>query len=137
MVDETVIEVQGLCYQYPRGPSALEDISFTVLRGESVGLIGPNGAGKTSLFLSLSGVLKARAKVLRVSGLDPRDPGQRRLLPEHVGIVFQDSDDQLFQSSVRDDVAFGPLNLGVGRDEALRRGREETVAAVKTARGRR
>jgi cobalt/nickel transport system ATP-binding protein len=118
---QPAIEVRGLRYAYPQGPAALDGVSFTLAAGESVGLVGPNGAGKTTLFLCLSGVLKARAEVLRVGGLDPRDPAQRRLLPAHLGIVFQNSDDQLFNATVFDDVAFGPLNLDLPADEVRRR----------------
>jgi cobalt/nickel transport system ATP-binding protein len=118
---QPAIEVRGLRYAYPQGPVALDGISFTLAEGERVGLVGPNGAGKTTLFLCLSGVLKARAEVLRVCGLDPRDPAQRRQLPARVGIVFQNSDDQLFNATVFDDVAFGPLNLDLPADEVRRR----------------
>jgi cobalt/nickel transport system ATP-binding protein len=118
---DPAIQVQDLTYTYPQGPTALEGVSFTVPAGASVGLVGPNGAGKTSLFLCLSGVLAPRAGALRVGGLDVRDPGQRRRLPGQVGIVFQNSDDQLFNATVFDDVAFGPLNLGLPPDEVRRR----------------
>jgi cobalt/nickel transport system ATP-binding protein len=118
---QPAIEVRGLRYAYPQGRAALDGISFAVAAGESVGLVGPNGAGKTTLFLCLSGVLKARAEVLRVAGLDPRDPAQRRRLPAHLGIVFQNSDDQLFNATVFDDVAFGPLNLDLPAEEVRRR----------------
>jgi cobalt/nickel transport system ATP-binding protein len=73
------------------------------------------------LFLCLSGVLAAQSGTLRVAGLDLRESGQRRKLPTHVGIVFQNSDDQLFNATVFDDVAFGPLNLGLPADEVRRR----------------
>jgi cobalt/nickel transport system ATP-binding protein len=86
-----------------------------------VGLVGPNGAGKTTLFLCLSGVLPLRPGMARLAGLDPARPADRRLLPGKVGIVFQNSDDQLFQTTVFDDVAFGPLNLGLPADEVRRR----------------
>ena len=115
------IAVQDLAYRYPEGQAALAGVSFAVPAGQSVGLVGPNGAGKTTLFLCLSGVLPARAAVLRVGGLDVRDPKQRRHLPSRVGIVFQNSDDQLFNATVLDDVAFGPLNLGLPADEVRRR----------------
>ena len=110
---EPLIQVRGLSYRYPQGPTALDGLSFDVTEGESVALVGPNGAGKTSLFLCLSGVLKPRAERLRVGGLDVLDAAQRKRLPQQVGIVFQDSDDQLFSTTVADDVAFGPLNLGL------------------------
>jgi cobalt/nickel transport system ATP-binding protein len=115
------IAVQDLAYRYPEGPAALAGVSFAVPAGQSVGLVGPNGAGKTTLFLCLSGVLAARTTVLRVGGLDVGDPKQRRRLPSRVGIVLQNSDDQLFNATVLDDVAFGPLNLGVPADEVRRR----------------
>src|SRR5205823_11056885 len=100
---------------------ALQEISFDLPVGESVGLVGPNGAGKTTLFLCLSGVLSAQKGVVRVAGLDPADREQRRRLPARVGIVFQNSDDQLFNTTVFEDVAFGPLNLGLPADEVKRR----------------
>ncbi len=121
MSPEPALVVDGLTYRYPRGPAALDQVSFTVADGESVGLVGPNGSGKTSLFLCLAGVLAARAGSVRVTGLDPGDPAQRRRLPERVGIVFQDSDDQVFNATVFDDVAFGPLNLGLPADEVRAR----------------
>jgi len=107
------LRVSGLSYTYPGGQKALDGINFEVGSGESVGLVGPNGAGKTTLFLCLSGVLTIPPGVANVAGLDPTEPGQRRGLPSKVGIIFQDSDDQLFSTTVSDDVAFGPLNLGL------------------------
>jgi cobalt/nickel transport system ATP-binding protein len=118
---DPAIEVKDLMYRYPQGPTALDGVSLAMLPGESVGLVGPNGAGKTTLFLCLSGVLPGQARVLRVGGLDVRDPGQRRRLPGQVGIVFQNSDDQLFNTTVFDDVAFGPLNLGLEPAEVKQR----------------
>jgi cobalt/nickel transport system ATP-binding protein len=115
------VDAEGLTFAYEAGRPVLDGVTFRVAPGERVGIAGPNGAGKTSLFLCLMGVLKPTGGKASVMGLDVRDPSAKRELPRHAGIVFQDSDDQLFQSSVRDDVAFGPLNLGVGKDEALRR----------------
>ncbi|HJZ91709.1 MAG TPA: ABC transporter ATP-binding protein [Gemmataceae bacterium] len=116
-----MIDVRDLRFAYPDGRTALAGVSFHVAAGEAVGLIGPNGAGKTTLFLCLCGVLRARPGSLAVAGLDPSDPAQRKKLPAHVGVVFQDSDDQLFSSTVGDDVAFGPLNLGLPADEVRKR----------------
>jgi cobalt/nickel transport system ATP-binding protein len=118
------IEARDLHYAYTQGPTALAGISCSVAAGERVGLVGPNGAGKTTLFLCLCGVLRGRAERLRVGGLDPRDAAQRRRLPARVGIVFQNSDDQLFSTTVFDDVAFGPLNLGLDPGEVRRRAEE-------------
>jgi cobalt/nickel transport system ATP-binding protein len=118
---ELAIQVRELTYAYPQGPTALHSLSFEVAAGERVGLVGPNGAGKTSLFLCLAGVLRPRAAVLRLGGLDVHDAGQRRRLPGAVGIVFQNSDDQIFNATVFDDVAFGPLNLELPPDEVRQR----------------
>jgi cobalt/nickel transport system ATP-binding protein len=110
---DSAIVVQGLSYAYPGAPAALQDVSFRVEPGESVGLVGPNGAGKTTLFLALSGVLSLQPGMARLGGLDPARPAERKRLPARVGIVFQNSDDQIFNATVFDDVAFGPLNLGL------------------------
>src|SRR5450432_1728352 len=81
LVETPAIDIDGLDFTYPDGKRALDDLRFQVPEGESVGLIGPNGAGKTTLFLCLAGVLKAQARSLRVAGLDPRQPTDRKLLP--------------------------------------------------------
>ena len=106
-----MIDVRDLRFGYPDGRIALDGVTLHVAAGESVGLIGPNGAGKTTLFLCLCGVLRCRPGLIRVAGADPADAAQRKQLPAHLGVVFQNSDDQLFSSTVGDDVAFGPLNL--------------------------
>ena len=121
MEAQPAIDINGLDFTYPDGKRALCAFGLQVACGETVGLIGPNGAGKTTLFLCLAGVLNAQAGSLRVAGLDPREPAQRKQLPARVGIIFQNSDDQLFSSTVGDDVAFGPLNLGLPADEVRRR----------------
>lgn len=118
---DAAIHVERLTYSYPNGPTALNGISLHVDAGESVGLVGPNGAGKTTLFLCLAGVLSAKAGAVCLAGLNSADPIERRQLPAKVGIVFQNSDDQLFNATVLDDVAFGPLNLGLPADEVRRR----------------
>lgn len=118
---DAAIQVSDLTYSYPASRRALSGVSFAVAPGENVGLVGPNGAGKTTLFLCLTGVLLAKSGTIRVGGLDPADARQRRQLPRQVGIVFQNSDDQLFHSSVFDDVAFGPLNLELPPEEVRTR----------------
>ena len=115
------IVVNQLAYAYPGGVPALAGVTFAVECGNCVGLVGPNGAGKTSLFLCLCGVLPLKPGMARLGGLDPGIAAERRRLPSKVGIVFQNSDDQLFNSSVFDDVAFGPLNLGLAAEEVRRR----------------
>ena len=121
MEPQTAIDINGLDFTYPDGLHALSGLTLQVAAGETVGLIGPNGAGKTTLFLCLAGVLTAQGGSVRVAGLDPRAAADRKRLPGKVGIVFQNSDDQLFSTTIGDDVAFGPLNLGVPADETRRR----------------
>jgi cobalt/nickel transport system ATP-binding protein len=114
--DPTVI-VDQVRYQYPDGPIALADLSFSLRPGESVAVVGPNGAGKTTLFLSLSGIIAPQHGRIQIAGLDLSKPGDRKRWPSRAGIIFQNSDDQIFNTTVLDDVAFGPLNLGLEPDE--------------------
>src|SRR5947208_6430028 len=117
MPDDPSIHAIVLTFGYPRAAPVLHDVTFDVRPGECGAVVGPNGAGKTSLFLCLAGVYRRRGGSLRVAGLDPAIREERKQLPTHVGIVFQDSDDQLFNATVLDDVAFGPLNLGLPAEE--------------------
>ena len=133
------VAVDGLTYRYPDGRLALDGVSFAIARGESVALVGPNGAGKSTLLLHLNGLLPDRGRAsththahghphsadgrfagsVRIDGIavdDRSAPEVRR----RVGLLFQDPDDQLFSTSVLEDVAFGPLNLGKSRAEARR-----------------
>jgi cobalt/nickel transport system ATP-binding protein len=117
------LEVRGLAYAYPDGNQALYGVDLTISRGERVALLGPNGAGKTTLVLHLNGILHGGLGTVRVAGLgvDPADKKSLREIRRRVGIVFQDPDDQLFMPTVREDVAFGPANLGLRGDELDRR----------------
>jgi cobalt/nickel transport system ATP-binding protein len=115
------LDVSDLSFTYPDGTPALAAITFRAAAGETIGLVGPNGAGKTTLFLCLAGVLRVAPGHVRLMGLDAGVAAERRALPTRVGIVFQNSDDQLFSATVADDVAFGPLNFGLPADEVRRR----------------
>jgi len=109
---DPVLELEGLAYAYPDGHQALFGVDLRIDRGERVALLGPNGAGKTTLVLHLNGILEAGAGSVRVSGL-PVTKKNVAEIRRRVGVVFQDPDDQLFMGTVRDDVAFGPANLGL------------------------
>src|SRR5215218_1384700 len=111
-----VLDVRGLAYAYPDGHQALYGVDLHVHRGERVALLGPNGAGKTTLVLHLNGILSAGAGSVAVSGM-PVTKANLQEIRRRVGVVFQDPDDQLFMASVREDVAFGPANLGVSGEQ--------------------
>lgn len=115
-----MIEVEQVSFVYPDGKPALTDVTFSVGRGEKVGIVGPNGAGKSTLLLLLNGVLRATRGRITIDGvpLTDRTLGQVRA---KVGLVFQNPDDQLFSMTVEEDVAFGPLHMGLSPNETRRR----------------
>lgn len=106
------LEINDLTFAYPDGRQALNNVNLKVNRGERVALLGPNGAGKTTLVMHLNGILTSETGEVKVAGINV----ERNNLFEvrkRVGLVFQDPDDQLFMTTVRDDVAFGPANIGL------------------------
>jgi cobalt transport protein ATP-binding subunit len=124
----SAVEVTGLSYRYANGHVALRDVSLTLHGDEKVALIGPNGAGKSTLMLHLNGILKVQQGRIRVFGNDTRDENLG-VIRAQVGFVFQNPDDQLFSPRVFDDVAFGPLYMGLPAAEVTRRV-GEALAAV-------
>jgi len=128
-MSEPTIAVEGLGFAYPDGTVALRGVDLHVHPGERVALLGPNGAGKTSLVLHLNGIHLPQQGSVRVSGIELTAQTASEVR-RRVGLVFQDPDDQLFMPTVRRDVAFGPLNLGLDRDEVARRV-EAALAAVE------
>ncbi|PSP18048.1 MAG: ABC transporter ATP-binding protein [Cyanobacteria bacterium QS_8_64_29] len=114
------IAIANLHLRYPDSGAVLHDLTLQIRPGERVGLIGPNGAGKTTLFLAVCGVLPVTAGEIALFG-DPVVPGQFR--PD-IGLVFQNPDDQLFCPTVREDIAFGPQNMGLSAPAVEERVRE-------------
>jgi len=133
-VSHHVLEARGLSFAYPDGTPALQDVSCRFVHGESVGIVGANGAGKSTLLLHLNGLLVPQAGEVRVGEL-PVTPSTRAQVHRTVGFVFQDADDQLFMPTVEEDVAFGPLNMGLPAEEVRARVRAalEAVDALPLA----
>jgi len=115
-----MIELRGLCYRYPDGTEALRGVSLRVAPGEKLALVGPNGAGKSTLLLHLNGVLRSTGGEVLVDG-QPISERTLRQVRSRIGMVFQDPDDQLFSPTVFDDVAFGPLHMGLSEADVRER----------------
>lgn len=119
-----VLEVRELCHRYPHLDSnALDNINFKVFKGERVAVLGANGAGKSTLFKHLNGILRPLSGEVLVKG-EKITKKNVRTCREAVGIVFQDPDDQVLAPSVEEDVAFGPINMGLSRSEVEMRVKE-------------
>ena len=125
------VELEHVHFRYPDGFEALSGVDLRIAAGEKVALVGPNGAGKSTLMLQLNGTLRPEHGSVRVAGMAVGKDTIRRVRSE-VGLVFQDPDDQLFSPTVFDDVAFGPLHMGLPADEVHRRV-ERALAAVGMA----
>ncbi len=118
---QPLIEVRGLHFHYEDGTPALNGVDFQLFPGETVALLGANGSGKTTFVLHLNGLLTGEGSVT-VCGMRV-DKDTLPKVRQKIGLVFQDSDNQLFMPTVIEDVAFGPLNMGLSRDQAVARAR--------------
>lgn len=128
------LELRRLTFSYPTGRLALDDISCSVCHGERIAVVGPSGAGKSTLLMHLNGLLPAlpldrdeHSQVYVRSQAVTRS--RLRDVRRQIGFLFQDPDDQLFCPTVKEDVAYGPLNLGLSRAEVLQRV-ERSLTAV-------
>jgi cobalt/nickel transport system ATP-binding protein len=114
-----LLAVEDLHFSYPDGQAALHGVTLQLRQGEKVALVGPNGAGKSTLLLHLNGILSGQGQVL-VTGI-ALDRANLPLIRAKVGLVFQNPDDQLFSPTVFEDVAFGPLHMGLPEAEVRAR----------------
>jgi len=115
----TEIKINNLSFGYHDHP-VLENLNLEIKKGERIGIIGPTGAGKSTLLLHLNGILLGTWGSVKIGGTEV----QKETLPEireKVGLVFQNPDDQLFNPTVEEDIAFGPLNFGFNREETAER----------------
>ncbi len=120
-----IIETKNISYFYPDGTKALENVDFKAKRGKIVALLGPNGAGKSTLFLHFNGILRPNSGNIIIDS-EPLSYDKKHLMKvrQKVGIVFQNPDDQLFAPTVIEDVAFGPMNMGLTDEEVEKRVKE-------------
>ncbi len=116
-----VIETKDLRYSYPDGTEAIKGVDVKIDKGAKIAFVGKNGSGKSTLFMLMNGTLKPRAGEVRFNAI-PVEYNSRSLreLRKNIGIVFQNSDDQIFAPTVYQDVAFGPTNLGLSKEEVER-----------------
>ena len=114
-----LINLEGVSFNYPGGPPVLNELDFHFHRGDRMGLIAPNGSGKTTLLHLIMGLLKPCAGRIEIFGKPAKDEKDFADVRRRIGLLFQDADDQLFSPTVLEDVAFGPLNLGKPKNEAI------------------
>ncbi|MHB1041549.1 MAG: ATP-binding cassette domain-containing protein [Eubacteriales bacterium] len=124
-----IIEVENLFYRYRDGTEALSGVSLSVREGSRTAVLGPNGAGKSTLLLHFNGINLAQSGKVRVAGQEV-DKRSEKWVRGVVGLVFQDPDDQVFSSTVWEDVAFGPVNMRLDREEIKSRV-EDALRAVR------
>ncbi|MBB6443929.1 ATP-binding cassette domain-containing protein [Bacillus benzoevorans] len=117
-MDEVLFELKQLTYVYPDGTAALKNISLSIRKGKKIALLGNNGAGKSTLFLHLNGILKSTSGMILLEG-KPVQYDRKSLLTlrKKVGIAFQDPDSQLISGNVKQDISFGPMNLGWSKEK--------------------
>ncbi|MEA3488664.1 MAG: ABC transporter ATP-binding protein [Euryarchaeota archaeon] len=127
-MEKEAITVKNLSYKYPDGSTALEDVNMEMYEGERIVIVGPNGAGKTTFMLHLNGTLHGTEGQIEIFGKSV-DKMKRAEIVKEVGMVFQDPDDQLFMPTIFDDIAFGPINLGLKEDEVRERV-EKAISAL-------
>ena len=115
---KNIIELDHICFSYEAGKPVLDDLTFTLPKGEKLGLIGYNGSGKTTLMHIIMGLLKPSSGNIRLGGKAVETKKDFLEVRRRIGFLFQNADDQLFSPTVLEDVAFGPLNLGKSPKEA-------------------
>ena len=121
MPAQPIIQVRNLHYSYPDGNVALAGVDFQLEPGETVAMLGANGSGKTTFLLHLLGLVEGRSEGEVIVCGTPVEKRTFARVRRKIGILFQDSDDQLFMPTVEEDVAFGPLNMGLAADEVRSR----------------
>jgi len=120
-----VVETKDITYIYPDGTKALNKVNFKASKGKIVALLGPNGSGKSTLFLHFNGILKPNSGTVKIDNIPIKYEKQSLIkIRQDIGLVFQNPDDQLIAPTVQQDVAFGPLNLDLSKEEVKLRVKE-------------
>lgn len=114
-----IINLTDISFSYPGEPEVLDKLNLQFSRNEKTGLMGPNGSGKTTLFHIIMGLLKPLSGNIEIFGKPAKEEKDFIDVRKRIGLLFQDADDQLFSPTVLEDVAFGPLNLGKSKNEAI------------------
>lgn len=114
-----ILNLSKIRFGYPGGPLVINDLDFNLHAGDRIGLVAPNGSGKTTLFHIIMGLLKPLSGKIEAFGTPREAEADFIEVRRRIGLLFQDADDQLFSPTVLEDVAFGPLNLGKSRSEAI------------------
>lgn len=115
---ENIIEIEDLNFGYPHEEKIFNNLSFSLKKGQRVGLTGHNGSGKTTFFHLIMGLIKPMSGDIKIFGKGRKDEKDFYEVREKIGLLFQDPDDQLFCPTVEEDIAFGPLNIGRTHDDA-------------------
>ncbi|MBI4743663.1 MAG: ABC transporter ATP-binding protein [Actinobacteria bacterium] len=121
-----IFELSNIKYAYPDNTVALNDVSFNIALGEQVVILGANGSGKSTLLSILGGLIYVDSGIIKAFGESLNEdilnqPDFRKYFRQNIGFIFQDSDIQLFCPTVYDEIAFGPLQLGIPKDEVIKR----------------
>jgi cobalt/nickel transport system ATP-binding protein len=116
---DLLINLEGISFTYPDNAPILDQLDLQFYQGDRMGLMGPNGSGKTTLFHIIMGLLKPTAGKIEIFGHPVEAEKDFQQARRRIGLLFQDADDQLFCPTVLEDVAFGPLNLGKTKEEAI------------------
>lgn len=114
-----IIKLSDISFSYPSGSPVLKDLNFTLNKGDRIGWVAPNGSGKTTLFHIIMGLLAPDKGQIQIFGQPVKEEKDFVAVRQHIGLLFQDADDQLFSPTVLEDVAFGPLNMGKDKETAI------------------
>jgi len=116
---QPIIKLSGIHFSYSADSPVLSNLDFKFFKGERIGFVAPNGSGKTTLFQLMMGLLRPDSGTIEIFGKSMKTEKDFADIRHRIGLLFQDADDQLFCPTVLEDVAFGPLNMGKSKKQAI------------------